>query len=176
MPLSKLDGWLFSINPAKVREDKRELVERYQEECFVVLHDYWTKGQATNPRHDQPAINFNTIQSMIRQEVSQSITSAFTMAMEGIVSKMVEKQVAVTVEAQLKDDPRITVESMVSARQILDEEKVPSKKQRGLVVSASHSLIDYCIQNGLTPQALRSDQDMVIPRRGQTSLVKSRWP
>ncbi|HEO8934591.1 TPA: phage antirepressor N-terminal domain-containing protein [Serratia marcescens] len=46
IPLRKLNGWLFSINPAKVRADIREKLISYQEECFTVLHDYWTKGSA----------------------------------------------------------------------------------------------------------------------------------
>lgn len=46
MPIKKLNGWLFSINPAKVRDDIRDRLIRYQEECFTALHDYWTKGAA----------------------------------------------------------------------------------------------------------------------------------
>lgn len=46
MPLKKLNGWLFSINPNKVRSDTKEVVEFYQERCFEVLHDYWHKGMA----------------------------------------------------------------------------------------------------------------------------------
>lgn len=46
LPLKKLNGWLFSINPEKVRADIRDKLIRYQEECFTVLHDYWTKGAA----------------------------------------------------------------------------------------------------------------------------------
>ncbi|EAA8368954.1 phage antirepressor Ant [Salmonella enterica] len=50
LPLKKLNGWLFSINPEKVRADIRDKLIKYQEECFTVLHDYWTKGKAENPR------------------------------------------------------------------------------------------------------------------------------
>ncbi|WP_042291547.1 phage antirepressor N-terminal domain-containing protein [Citrobacter sedlakii] len=50
LPLKKLNGWLFSINPEKVRADIRDKLIQYQEECFTILHDYWTKGQAVNPR------------------------------------------------------------------------------------------------------------------------------
>ncbi|WP_220711585.1 phage antirepressor N-terminal domain-containing protein [Citrobacter freundii] len=50
IPLKKLNGWLFSINPEKVRADIRDRLIQYQEECFTVLHDYWTKGKAENPR------------------------------------------------------------------------------------------------------------------------------
>ena len=46
IPLKKLNGWLFSINPARVRDDIRDRLVRYQEECFTALHDYWTKGAA----------------------------------------------------------------------------------------------------------------------------------
>ncbi|SPY32484.1 phage antirepressor N-terminal domain-containing protein [Pasteurella canis] len=37
MPLKKLNGWLFSINPEKVRSDLKEKVIQYQEECFEAL-------------------------------------------------------------------------------------------------------------------------------------------
>ncbi|EAX6231522.1 phage antirepressor Ant [Salmonella enterica] len=50
LPLKKLNGWLFSINPEKVRADIRDKLIKYQEECFTVLYDYWTKGKAENPR------------------------------------------------------------------------------------------------------------------------------
>lgn len=50
LPLKKLNGWLFSINPEKVRADIRDKLIQYQEECFTVLHDYWNKGEVTNPR------------------------------------------------------------------------------------------------------------------------------
>lgn len=50
IPLKKLNGWLFSINPEKVRADIRDKLIQYQEECFTVLHDYWAKGNAENPR------------------------------------------------------------------------------------------------------------------------------
>ncbi|MDG1643477.1 phage antirepressor N-terminal domain-containing protein [Klebsiella huaxiensis] len=53
LPLKKLNGWLFSINPEKVRADIRDKLIQYQEECFTVLHDYWTKGKAENPRKTQ---------------------------------------------------------------------------------------------------------------------------
>ncbi|MDN0103057.1 phage antirepressor N-terminal domain-containing protein [Yersinia bercovieri] len=47
LPLRKLNGWLFSINPEKVRSDIRDKLIQYQEECFTVLHEYWTKGEVS---------------------------------------------------------------------------------------------------------------------------------
>ncbi|MDX7989873.1 hypothetical protein FE393_00540 [Xenorhabdus sp. psl] len=50
IPLKKLNGWLFSINPAKVKTSIRNKLTQYQEECFIALHDYWTKGYASRKR------------------------------------------------------------------------------------------------------------------------------
>ncbi|MDW0618195.1 phage antirepressor N-terminal domain-containing protein [Mannheimia haemolytica] len=46
MPIKKLNGWLFSINPEKVRADLKEKVICYQEECFEALYNYWHFGKA----------------------------------------------------------------------------------------------------------------------------------
>jgi hypothetical protein len=50
LPLRKLPGWLMTVNPRKVDPDIRVKIEAYQAECDDVLWDYWTKGQAINPR------------------------------------------------------------------------------------------------------------------------------
>lgn len=46
IPIKKLNGWLFSINPEKVRPDLKEKVICYQEECFEALYNYWHFGKA----------------------------------------------------------------------------------------------------------------------------------
>lgn len=48
--LRKLPAWLYSIHANKVKPELRDTVVMYQNECDDVLWDYWTKGQATNPR------------------------------------------------------------------------------------------------------------------------------
>ncbi len=50
LALRKLAGWLHTINVGKVRPELRDKVARYQEECDDVLYQYWTKGEAKNPR------------------------------------------------------------------------------------------------------------------------------
>ena len=49
IPFKKLNGWLFSINPSRVRKDLRKKLEAYQEECFDVLYKYWAKKHKRNP-------------------------------------------------------------------------------------------------------------------------------
>ena len=59
IPISKLNAFLFSINPSRVNgfisrggvdTSKRELLIRYQDECAIALHDYWMQGVAINTR------------------------------------------------------------------------------------------------------------------------------
>ncbi|OCH05871.1 hypothetical protein A6D98_06180 [Aliivibrio fischeri] len=43
LPLRKLFGWLNSLQAKRVREDIREKVIQYQNECDDVLYQYWTE-------------------------------------------------------------------------------------------------------------------------------------
>lgn len=46
IPLSKLNGWLFSINPNKVKPEVRQKLIDYKNECFDVLYRHF------NPKTD----------------------------------------------------------------------------------------------------------------------------
>ncbi|WP_333666228.1 phage antirepressor N-terminal domain-containing protein [Acinetobacter guillouiae] len=52
--LRKLPAWLYSIHANKVKPELRDTVIMYQNECDDVLWDYWTRGQAVNPRKSTP--------------------------------------------------------------------------------------------------------------------------
>ncbi len=47
LPLRKLAGWLMSIHPNKVRQELREGIIAYQEQCDDVLWAYWNDGGAS---------------------------------------------------------------------------------------------------------------------------------
>lgn len=64
--LRKLAGWLQTISPNKVKPEIRDRVIQYQEECDDVLYEYWTKGQVTNPRSVEPAIDMMNIDLHLR--------------------------------------------------------------------------------------------------------------
>ncbi|EAA5227684.1 phage antirepressor N-terminal domain-containing protein [Salmonella enterica] len=66
LALRKLAAWLNTISPNKVRPEIRARVIQYQEECDDVLYEYWMRGQATNPRHAEPAIDMMNIDLHIR--------------------------------------------------------------------------------------------------------------
>ena len=48
IPIGKLNGWLFSINPNKVKPEVKEKLIEYKKECFDVLNSYFNKGYAVN--------------------------------------------------------------------------------------------------------------------------------
>ncbi|MCB5315779.1 phage antirepressor N-terminal domain-containing protein [Yersinia intermedia] len=50
LALRKLNGWLQTISPNKVKPEIRDKVVQYQEECDDVLYEYWTKGLVVNLR------------------------------------------------------------------------------------------------------------------------------
>ncbi len=49
LPLENLNGWLFSIQAARVKPEFRERLRTYQKECFQVLDAYWRTGAAIRP-------------------------------------------------------------------------------------------------------------------------------
>jgi P22_AR N-terminal domain len=67
MPLLKMHGWLFTINPEKVAPHLRNDVILFQEECYSVLFNYFTKGAAVNSRIFK---NQEKLQSFLEQEAS----------------------------------------------------------------------------------------------------------
>jgi hypothetical protein len=89
MPLRKLPGWLMTIHPTRVNPAIRETVIAYQNECDDALWDYWTQGQAINPRSTsiqsdaytlpyQPTLEIQVLESVIR-ELRVSETSKIRM-------------------------------------------------------------------------------------------------
>lgn len=42
LPFKYVFGWLFTINPANVKEAAREAVMNYRAQCYDVLYDHFT--------------------------------------------------------------------------------------------------------------------------------------
>jgi hypothetical protein len=54
LPLDYLNGWLFGINASRVKEEIRDKLIRYQEECYRVLAEAFREGRlSTDPSLDQ---------------------------------------------------------------------------------------------------------------------------
>ena len=44
LPIKYIYGWLFTIQPERVAPDAREIVIKYQRECYDVLYDHFSGG------------------------------------------------------------------------------------------------------------------------------------
>ncbi|MGY6089059.1 phage antirepressor N-terminal domain-containing protein [Avibacterium paragallinarum] len=68
----KLNGWLFSINPNKVRADLKTRLEEYQEECFLALWDYWTEGIARRDEVKRKLLDWKEKESLSKSKGSEA--------------------------------------------------------------------------------------------------------
>ncbi len=67
IPLKKLNLWLASISTVHIKDvQTRKLVELYQEECAIALHDFWTKGIAIRTTH-------NSLESLTQEALIEKI-------------------------------------------------------------------------------------------------------
>lgn len=73
IPLDKLNGWLFSINPNKTKPEVREKLIRYKQECFRVLYEHFNKNARLKPTY--PQLN-NTIKGYKGQISKKNIEIA----------------------------------------------------------------------------------------------------
>jgi len=64
IPLSKLNGWLFSINPNKVKPEVKAKLIEYKNECFDVLYNHFNKK--TQPTHYDPKLIENLTSNVQR--------------------------------------------------------------------------------------------------------------
>ena len=84
LPLDYLNGWMFGINAARVKEAVRDKLIRYQEQCYRVLHEAFQDGRLTaDPdleallQEDSPeARAYKMIQGMLRLAHNQLLMKA----------------------------------------------------------------------------------------------------
>ena len=75
LPLDMLNGWLFGVEASRVKPEIRERLIEYQRECFKVLHDYWMKGHATNPRAASCIKDSYALAAALLPEIAEAIQS-----------------------------------------------------------------------------------------------------
>ena len=137
IPLSKLNGWLFSVNADKVKPELREKIVQYQEECFVVLHDYWHKGAAIN---DRVAGDYNGQPDPVRLAVQ--MMPIFLQMIQGATNR-IEKQ-GETVEKVVKEqgEASATRDTIIQQKgEDLSEQMLEIRGEVDEVADATDSLL-----------------------------------
>ncbi|EBF1295313.1 phage antirepressor Ant [Salmonella enterica] len=136
LPLKKLNGWLFSINPEKVRADIRDKLIKYQEECFTVLHDYWTKGKAENPRKKTSVDERTPLRDAVNMLVSKKhlmYPEAYAMIHQRFNVESIEELEASQIPLAVEYIHRVVLEGEFIGKQEKKTNKLSAKEANSLV-------------------------------------------
>ncbi|EBX0065370.1 phage antirepressor Ant [Salmonella enterica] len=136
IPLKKLNGWLFSINPEKVRADIRDKLIKYQEECFTVLHDYWTKGKAENPRKKTSVDERTPLRDAVNMLVSKKhlmYPEAYAMIHQRFNVESIEELDASQIPQAVEYIHRVVLEGEFIGKQEKKTNELSAKEANSLV-------------------------------------------
>lgn len=136
IPLKKLNGWLFSINPEKVRADIRDKLIQYQEECFTVLHDYWTKGKAENARKKTSVDDRTQLRDAVNMLVSKKhlmYPEAYAMIHQRFNVESIEELDASQIPQAVEYIHRVVLEGEFIGKQEKKTNELSAKEANSLV-------------------------------------------
>ncbi|EBM4323419.1 phage antirepressor N-terminal domain-containing protein [Salmonella enterica] len=136
IPLKKLNGWLLSINPEKVRADIRDKLIKYQEECFTVLHDYWTKGKAENPRKKTSVDERTPLRDAVNMLVSKKhlmYPEAYAMIHQRFNVESIEELEASQIPLAVEYIHRVVLEGEFIGKQEKKTNELSAKEANSLV-------------------------------------------
>lgn len=136
LPLKKLNGWLFSINPEKVRADIRDKLIQYQEECFTVLHDYWTKGKAENARKKTSVDDRTPLRDAVNMLVSKKhlmYPEAYAMIHQRFNVESIEELEASQIPLAVEYIHRVVLEGEFIGKQEKKTNDLSAKEANSLV-------------------------------------------
>ncbi len=71
IPLEKLNGWLFTINPNKVKPEVKQKLIAYKNECFKVLYNHFIQKVSTQPPAGCPATQFDSRINGYKSQLAQ---------------------------------------------------------------------------------------------------------
>ncbi|EAN5735804.1 phage antirepressor Ant, partial [Salmonella enterica] len=136
LPLKKLNGWLFSINPEKVRADIRDKLIKYQEECFTVLHDYWTKGKAENLRKKTSVDERTPLRDAVNMLVSKKhlmYPEAYAMIHQRFNVESIEELEASQIPLAVEYIHRVVLEGEFIGKQEKKTNELSAKEANSLI-------------------------------------------
>lgn len=164
IPLKKLNGWLFSINPAKVRDDIRDRLVRYQEECFTALHDYWTKGAAV--RRPETTVDDRT---PLRGIVNR-IMGKYGLTYQAVY-KLVHKEFGVNHIDELS--PKQTAEAVeYLAGKVIEGEWLPKQETATDFSTEVHNINAACIHMDVISEVWVKELHPSLVKMGSPLAVK----
>lgn len=149
--------WLATIDANRVADHVRPKLEVYQKDIAKKIDELFFPSQTVTPRLTTP------------DEIRAAIAPIFI----ELAKPLIDELVTTKLEAQLTADPRVALKAYVSAKELLDEAKVPPKKRRGLVVSVSSKLRDFCSRIGKVPMRCARTATWLFPVEAAETWVTS---
>ena len=73
IPLSHLTGWMVTIHPSNVKEEVRERLVEFQNECVKVLHEYFFGDSSENAHVDILSVSISPEMDISIKQILQSI-------------------------------------------------------------------------------------------------------
>ena len=131
-------GGIQNQEIARLNERQATLVMTYMRNTAIVrsfkkrlVKEFYDMAEAIRLQSSRSYIS-----SIIREEIQTAISTMFA----ATVDKLVDEK--------FKSDPRVAVVHGISARELLDREKVPSKGRRGLLLKTTNGLSNLCLEQG----------------------------
>lgn len=127
---------MFSINPEKVRADIRDKLIQYQEECFTVLHDYWTKGKAENARKKTSVDDRTPLRDAVNMLVSKKhlmYPEAYAMIHQRFNVESIEELDASQIPKAVEYIHRVVLEGEFIGKQEKKTNELSAKEANSLV-------------------------------------------
>lgn len=165
LPVDMLHGWLFTINPNKVRADLRDKLTRYQCECFAALHAYWNDGAAVR---DPDGLSPRVVGGVVK-----AVTGAMEKRLEAKIEEIINEALPRLVEQAMERDPRYAAVSFVPAIHVLKRHDVPPKGRRGFSNKVSARLRRWCARLGLNPRLCAHSGHWLYPVEAVEQWVKA---
>ncbi|ECI4612725.1 phage antirepressor Ant [Salmonella enterica subsp. diarizonae] len=136
LALRKLNGWLQTISPNKVRPEIRDKVIRYQEECDDVLYEYWTKGRVVNPRKKTSVDERTPLRDAVNMLVSKKhlmYPEAYAMIHQRFNVESIEELDASQIPQAVEYIHRVVLEGEFIGKQEKKTNELSAKEANSLV-------------------------------------------
>lgn len=95
LPIEFVPGWLFSINPANVKEEAKENLIRFQMECNRVLFHHFFGSQ--KKRIEQDSIEIKLLEELTELNQQKTVITSSISEKKKLIEKLREER--------LKDEP-----------------------------------------------------------------------
>jgi hypothetical protein len=143
LELDRLHAWLLSISSKRVAKEKQEMLLVYQRECAQVLHDYWTKGLAVNPR--AALDHFPELRAIV--ELAESTAQARLLAIEAKAEAEAAKVEAS--EAKANADRAMETQLFFTVAEYVYINKLAQQLPESAYKACSDFLRLYCLDHNI---------------------------